>query len=175
MVSTGLLQMYPGFGILEDLANFTSVEYPFFFSLTMKQWIIEINVLGSSGQSPGYSYRVFPLEYGLVSVQSLFKCPRCQGILISLSSSKNKISSVFFQASFSCLLPFSLPHTVQQTKEEHLSYRQKCYFRKTLYGSQESGQNRFVFTCEPADCLKMGPRAAQLFCWVWGFWSLLEL
>ena len=31
MVSTGLLQTYPGFGILEDLANFTSVEYPFFF------------------------------------------------------------------------------------------------------------------------------------------------
>lgn len=30
MVSTGLLQAYLGFGILVDLANFTSVEYPFF-------------------------------------------------------------------------------------------------------------------------------------------------
>ena len=112
MVSTGLLQTYPGFGILEDLANFTKQKISIFFPLTMKQWIIEINVLGSSGQSPGYSYRVFPLEYGLVFVQSPFKRPRCQGILIS----HNKISSVFFQASLSCLLPFSLPRTVQQTQ-----------------------------------------------------------
>lgn len=149
MVSTGLLQTYPGFGILEDLANFTSVEYPFFFSLTMKQWIIEINVLGSSGQSPGYSYRVFPLEYALVFVQSPFKCPRCQGILISHSSSKNKISSVFFQASFCCLLPFSLPHTVQQTQgRASLIQAEVLHQEYPLWQARSQGRTG---SCSPAN------------------------
>lgn len=47
---------------------------------------------------------MFPLEYGLVFVQSPFKCPRCEGVLLAHSGSKNKTNCVL-QPSLPCLLP----------------------------------------------------------------------
>lgn len=121
---------------------------------------MEINVLGSSGQSPGFSFRVFPLEYGLVLSSLILNVPdvRASSSLLAVQRTKQSV----FSRSLLCLpaprppAPYCIAHPRESISpspfSRSLALRRKREFRDTLQTGQERSRAGLGFTCELSGC-----------------------